>query len=742
MATYSSSSQTQRQSLYVNVDAYSYDSDVHKSPQSTSPATSSTDLSIDTTTSNSYDSGTPLCIVLCMYDWSSDDPDHLSFTQNEILDVVKQEESGWWAAMRSDSEIGWIPQAYVERLPEDMIEKLRNTQKEYRCKEYNAEQLYNQGLPPYEPFPPLSPSPPSPQVPRRERDASAPQLTLSTKTRELNVQRGLDSDSTYRVVFQRIQSDQNASSHQASTQRPPYTSSYSQKPSQYISPIEPEPPQTRIRAGTLPISTVAVAPKRRDEPASATVLRPLYGLNRPDVGFSKSRNAIEGLIKRNGSTRVTQAFIDEKPLPRISEPSFLKPMYADKLEKDENGQLRFGTLEALVEKLTSENAAPDIQNRIEHNQFRRVFLTTFRTFTTADELFDMLVEIYTADHPEDLNSAEFEEWKKHKITIQTHVLEVFTVWLTDHRLLQDDAQIAQKLTEFLGLILSPPLAAAARLLKKQVERLTFSINSPTSPKRSKKSKAHRNDLLRLDPVDIAEQLTLIESKRYVKITPKECLLHVNKQASASNLAEFCSTHDKIVAWVKTSILNNDALGRRANTIEFWIKVAEKCKAMNNFASMSAIINALSSTVITRLHLTWAHVGRKTALDGLLKHNEPTGGFSGYRNLLQTVEGPCVPFISMFLTDLVHIQDAFGDEPGGRICFLQRQRSYETITSMLQFQSRSPDIAESESIVGFIMPCLQANADKDNNWFWAKSQEVQHQELAHADIRKGLEAAGF
>jgi len=28
------------------------------------------------------------------------------------------------------------------------------------------------------------------------------------------------------------------------------------------------------------------------------------------------------------------------------------------------------------------------------------------------------------------------------------------------------------------------------------------------------------------------------------------------------------------------------------------------------------------------------------------------------------------------------------------------------------------------------------------WFWEKSQEVQQSELAHADIRKGLEAAGF
>ncbi|KAG6846086.1 hypothetical protein H0H87_006450 [Tephrocybe sp. NHM501043] len=745
MAAYSPSSQTQRQSLYVNVDPHTYDYDARKSPQSPSPSSSSAKFSIDTAdTSNSYDSGTPRCTVLCLYDWSSDDPDHLNFTQNELLDVVRQEDSGWWAAMRSDSEIGWIPQAYVERLSEDMVEKLRNTPKEYRCKEYNAEQLYtNQfDLPSYEPFEPLSPSPPSPRLSRRERerDATVPHLTLSTKTRELNVQAGLDSDSEYRVIFQRIQSDQNASL-QSSTRRHPYAFSQSQKQSQYIFPIEQEPPNTRHRAGTVPNAAGATVPKRRDEPSSATNLRPLYGLNRPEVGFSKSRNAIEGLMKRNGTQRMsTQVFHEDKPLPRIAEPSFRTTLHADKLETDENGQVRFGTLEALVERLTSESM--DIQNRAEHTLFRSIFLMTFRTFMTADELFDMLVDIYQMDHPKDLASADFEEWKKHLVSTQTRVLEVFDLWLTDHRLLQDDAHIAQKLTEFLKLILSPPLAAAARRLTKQIERLTFSINSPTSPKRTKKSKAHKNDLLKLEPVDIAEQLTLIESKRYVKITPKECLQHIRKQAPVSNLSEFCSTHDKIVSWVKTCILTVEALGKRATIIEFWIKVAEKCKAMNNLASMSAIITALSSTVITRLHLTWAHVGRKNVLDGLLKYNEPTGGFAGYRNLLVNVDGPCVPFITMFLTDLVHIQDAFADEPNGRICFLQRQRSYETITLMLQFQSRSHDIAESESLISFITRNLQDHADKDNNWFWAKSQEVQTLELHHADIRKGLEAAGF
>jgi son of sevenless len=45
-------------------------------------------------------------------------------------------------------------------------------------------------------------------------------------------------------------------------------------------------------------------------------------------------------------------------------------------------------------------------------------------------------------------------------------------------------------------------------------------------------------------------------------------------------------------------------------------------------------------------------------------------------------------------------------------------------------------------MSYIDQQLANAASKDLNSFWARSQELQQAELAHADIRKGLEAAGF
>jgi son of sevenless-like protein len=165
--------------------------------------------------------------------------------------------------------------------------------------------------------------------------------------------------------------------------------------------------------------------------------------------------------------------------------------------------------------------------------------------------------------------------------------------------------------------------------------------------------------------------------------------------------------------------------------------------------MSALLSALSSTALTRLHLTWAHTGRRSTLDNLLKYNDPTGGFAGYRGLIQSAEGPCLPFIGMFLTDIVHTNDQLADDfPSVSkpditlISFSKRQRYFDIISAMLRHQRKPYNFAENDSTKMFIESHLKDAATKDQEWFWVKSQEVQQTELAHADIRKGLEAAGF
>ena len=99
----------------------------------------------------------------------------------------------------------------------------------------------------------------------------------------------------------------------------------------------------------------------------------------------------------------------------------------------------------------------------------------------------------------------------------------------------------------------------------------------TAPPPGRRNKP-RNDILQIVPQELAEQLTLYESQAYCKITPRECASWIkssnNDNVHTQNLHSFIAIHDKIATWVKSTILNKEGLGKRADTVDHWIKVAE------------------------------------------------------------------------------------------------------------------------------------------------------------------------
>lgn len=81
-------------------------------------------------------------------------------------------------------------------------------------------------------------------------------------------------------------------------------------------------------------------------------------------------------------------------------------------------------------------------------------------------------------------------------------------------------------------------------------------------------------------------------------------------------------------------------------IKHFVAVADKCRALNNFNSLTAIISGLNSAPIHRLKRTWEMVNTKTiqTLETLNKIMNSTKNFAEYREMLHSVNPPCVPFL--------------------------------------------------------------------------------------------------
>lgn len=81
-----------------------------------------------------------ICSVIGLYDFFSTDPDRLSFRKHEILEIVRQDESGWWGAVRGDgSEVGWIPARFVHPLSDDAAQRVYNIRLRTRIPGYGTD---------------------------------------------------------------------------------------------------------------------------------------------------------------------------------------------------------------------------------------------------------------------------------------------------------------------------------------------------------------------------------------------------------------------------------------------------------------------------------------------------------------------------------------------------------------------------------------------------------------------------
>ncbi|XP_057345175.1 ral-GDS-related protein-like [Manis pentadactyla] len=120
---------------------------------------------------------------------------------------------------------------------------------------------------------------------------------------------------------------------------------------------------------------------------------------------------------------------------------------------------------------------------------------------------------------------------------------------------------------------------------------------------------------------VAEQLTLMCAELYSRIEYVQCKAYLESQPLmegtellAPNVQMVIRQFDAMVSLVISSCLGTVTMTAqdRAQVVQFWIRVAEECLALKNFAALRAILLALQSRPIGRLESTWGRVSWKSS----------------------------------------------------------------------------------------------------------------------------------
>ncbi|KAI0050015.1 ras GEF, partial [Auriscalpium vulgare] len=427
------------------------------------------------------------------------------------------------------------------------------------------------------------------------------------------------------------------------------------------------------------------------------------------------------------------------PTPRISTSSPSHPALRDPeplLKRAADGTVEAGTLHGLAKRLTMNTT-----EQTKDVDFRFVFLTTYRFFTTSEDLFAVL-------------RRRFEEASEGlTITavpgsgVRYPIMLFLKTWLKmDYEDL--DERVLLLIQDFARSIRgSQTMEAQAKdivdIVNDQVRmpQICFSVDLLTASARC--------------AVDLATALTVVEGDCYAKITYLDVVLHLlhsnNKHIEAASVM-----NNRIVNWVKKRVLKSNDVSRRAEVFKFFVNAAEECRKLGNFSSMSAIVTALQSStkadsttplMLTRTQkLSSSEKRTLRHLDDLLA---PSSNHRAYREALRDAStSRIVPWLAAhlhYLTTIYHrLPPALDIDGHGMINFQRYTVLVAQIRAVLEYKAPELVAARGSGVLAYLQHELDVTPPRGVHEHFEKRSAAlaQMEKTLHDQHMAELLALGF
>uniref|UniRef100_A0A4X2KK22 SOS Ras/Rho guanine nucleotide exchange factor 2 n=1 Tax=Vombatus ursinus TaxID=29139 RepID=A0A4X2KK22_VOMUR len=417
--------------------------------------------------------------------------------------------------------------------------------------------------------------------------------------------------------------------------------------------------------------------------------------------------------------------------------------------------IKGGTVVKLIERLTYHMYADP--------NFVRTFLTTYRSFCKPQELLKLLIERFEIPEPEPTEadklavekgeqpiSADLKRFRKEYVQpVQLRILNVFRHWVEHHFYdFERDLELLEKLESFIssvkGKTMKKWVESIVKIIKRkkqaQANGISHNITFESPPPSiewhiSRPGQYETFDLMTLHPIEIARQLTLLESDLYRAVQPSELVGSVwtkeDKEINSPNLLKMIRHTTNLTLWFEKCIVEAENFEERVAVLSRIIEILQVFQDLNNFNGVLEIVSAVNSVPVYRLDHTFEALQerKRKILDEAVELSQDH--FKKYLAKLKSINPPCVPFFGIYLTNILKTEEGNNDflkKQGKELINFSKRRKVAEITGEIQQYQNQPYCLRIESEIRRFFenlnPMGNASDKEFTDYLFNKSQEIE------------------